>query len=111
MSTIDAATFDELRSTAGAEFVAELVDTFVEEAPLMIDALRAAKAAGDAVAFRRTAHSLKSNSVTFGATELGALARDMELQGMEVAGTPEHIDQLARAFAEAATALKGLANE
>ena len=32
--TIDAATFDALRTTAGADFVRELVDTFLDEAPL-----------------------------------------------------------------------------
>ena len=31
-ATIDQATFDELKATAGAEFVAELVGTYGEEA-------------------------------------------------------------------------------
>ena len=39
---IDAATFAELQDTAGAEFVSELVDTFLEEAPQMLAELRAA---------------------------------------------------------------------
>ena len=33
---IDLATFRELQDTAGPEFAAELVDTFLEEAPLML---------------------------------------------------------------------------
>ena len=57
----------------------ELVDTFLEEAPRMLDELRAALAAKDADRFRRAAHSLKSNSNTFGALKLGAMARDLEL--------------------------------
>jgi len=33
----------------------------------------------DAEAFRRAAHSLKSNAASFGATTLSALARELEL--------------------------------
>ncbi|HEY5310847.1 MAG TPA: Hpt domain-containing protein, partial [Casimicrobiaceae bacterium] len=36
---------------------------------------------GDADRFRRAAHSLKSNSNTFGALTLGLMARDLELGG------------------------------
>jgi len=81
--TIDQATFDELKETAGAEFVVELVDTFLAEAPPMLDDLRSALAAGDADRFRRAAHSLKSNSNTFGASALGAMARELELGGLD----------------------------
>ena len=55
MNLIDKTTFEELRDTAGPDFVAELVDTFVEEAPAMLDQLRVARAAGDADVFRRAA--------------------------------------------------------
>ena len=71
---IDAATFDALKETTGAEFVLELVDTFLQEAPVMLQELRGALAAKDADKFRRIAHSLKSNSNTFGALTLGANA-------------------------------------
>jgi len=79
---IDLATFRELESTAGAEFVGELAATFLAEAPRMLAELRAALDAGDAERFRRTAHSLKSNGNTFGATSLGAIARSLELGGL-----------------------------
>ena len=82
MDLIDRAVFDDLRDTAGADFVAELVDTFAEEAPQMLADLHAARAAGDADLFRRAAHSLKSNSATFGAVQLAALARTLELGGL-----------------------------
>jgi HPt (histidine-containing phosphotransfer) domain-containing protein len=80
---IDQATFEELEQTAGADFVRELVDTFLAEAPLMLASLDRALAARDAGEFRRAAHSLKSNSNTFGALALGALARDLELSGID----------------------------
>jgi HPt (histidine-containing phosphotransfer) domain-containing protein len=79
---IDPHTFDELQANAGADFVRELVDTFAEEAPRLLAELRSALASGAAERFRRAAHSLKSNSHTFGATRLAAMARALELAGL-----------------------------
>lgn len=81
-AVIDPHTFDELQANAGADFVIELVDTFAEEAPQLLAELRNALAAGAAERFRRAAHSLKSNSHTFGATALADMARTLELSGL-----------------------------
>ncbi len=81
-AVIDPHTFDELQANAGADFVAELVDTFAEEAPALLAEMRTALADGAAERFRRAAHSLKSNSSTFGATRLAELARELELGGL-----------------------------
>ena len=108
--TIDRQTFDELKETAGAEFVVELVDTFLAEAPTMLDDLRRAFRAGNADAFRRAAHSLKSNGNTFGARTLAAMAKDLELGGMApvqaAAGAP--LDALGAEYARVAQALTEL---
>jgi HPt (histidine-containing phosphotransfer) domain-containing protein len=107
---IDRATFDALKQTTGAEFALELVDTFLQEAPSMLDELRNALAAQDAEKFRRTAHSLKSNSNTFGALTLGAMARELELAGIskatESGGQP--LDALAQEYSRVAAALTEL---
>jgi HPt (histidine-containing phosphotransfer) domain-containing protein len=89
MSTdpIDPATFAELQAAAGAEFVADLVQTFLEEAPQMLAEMDAALAAGSPDAFRRAAHSLKSNANTFGALRLGEMARALELGGLPADGS------------------------
>jgi HPt (histidine-containing phosphotransfer) domain-containing protein len=110
--TIDRATFDELKEAAGAEFVVELVDTFLAEAPLMLDELRRSFDARDADAFRRTAHSLKSNGNIFGAHGLGAMARELELGGLApvAAAGGQRIDALAREYARVAAALTELRN-
>jgi HPt (histidine-containing phosphotransfer) domain-containing protein len=109
---IDRAAYDELKETAGAEFVVELVDTFLAEAPLMLGDLRSALASGDADRFRRAAHSLKSNSNTFGALRLGALARQLELGGLgpvvEAKGAP--VVQLVEEYTRVAQALTELKN-
>jgi len=109
-STIDKATFDELKETAGADFAVELVDTFLAEAPVMLAELRRAFAAGDADAFRRAAHSLKSNGNTFGARTFAAMAKALELGGMApvhaTGGAP--LVALDQEYARVATALTEL---
>ena len=102
--TIDAATFKELQETAGADFVAELVGTFLEEAPQMLAELRAAQREGAAERFRRAAHSLKSNATTFGATALATKARELELGGLP--NSTIGIDAIQEEYARAASALK-----
>ena len=82
MDAIDLATFEDLKATAGTDFVRELADTFLAEAPAMLANLRDAFAANDAERFRRVAHSLKSNANTFGATTLAAIAKKIELDGL-----------------------------
>ena len=102
---IDPATFAELQDTAGADFVADLVATFVdEEAPQMLAELRAARAEGAAERFRRAAHSLKSNANTFGALRLGEMARALELGGLPADDAP--LAALEAAYAQAAAALQ-----
>jgi len=103
---IDRSTFAELQASAGEDFVNELIDTFFEEVPPMFDELRAALAAGNVDAFRRAAHSLKSNSQTFGALNLGAMARELELGGLPADAAP--IDALAHEYAGAKAALTAL---
>ena len=106
---IDPHTFDELQANAGADFVIELVDTFAEEAPGLLAELRSALAAGAAERFRRAAHSLKSNSSTFGATGLADLARTLELGGLPPDGTG--VDELARQLDTTLAALQALARQ
>jgi HPt (histidine-containing phosphotransfer) domain-containing protein len=109
-SVIDKAVYAELQGTAGAEFVAELVGTFLEEAPGMLAELRRARAENHAERFRRAAHSLKSNSNTFGALRLASLARELELKGLDAdpARDTAALVALEAEYARAATALKDL---
>ena len=106
VSTIDLATFTALQAAAGAQFIIELVGTFLEEAPVMLAELRQSQAAGAADPFRRAAHSLKSNSLTFGATRLGSLARDLELGGLPSDAAP--LDELEAEYRRVAADLAEL---
>ena len=109
-AVIDPTTFADLQETAGAEFVAELVGTFLEEAPGMLAELRDARAAADGGRFKRAAHSMKSNCQTFGALGLGAMARALELQGLNAdpARDAAALAALDAAYAQVAAALTEL---
>ena len=109
---IDAAVYAALKATTGAEFVVELANTFLEEAPGMLADLRNASAAGDTERFRRAAHSIKSNANTFGALRLAALARALELSGFDAdtAHDEAAITALDEEHARAVAALKALRN-
>ena len=109
---IDANTFEELQNAAGSEFVAELVDTFLEEAPQLLSELRLALAAAQDERFRRAAHSLKSNCNTFGALGLGGMARELELRGpaADLALDAAALNALDAAYARVAAALRDLAH-
>ncbi len=101
MTIIDANTFEELKQMSGDDFTNELIDTFLEDAPKMIAEIRSSLAAGNAEAFRRAAHSLKSNAATFGATQLAALARELEMLGKEnkLHETGNRLERLEDAYA------------
>jgi HPt (histidine-containing phosphotransfer) domain-containing protein len=60
------------------ELLREIVGIFVEDAPRMIDELRAAIRAGSADAARRAAHTLKGSVAVLGARALAAAARETE---------------------------------
>lgn len=104
---IDKNTFGELQANAGEDFVVELVGTFAEEAPQLLADLRSALQASDTERFRRAAHSLKSNSNTFGATRLAELARTLELGGLPASAAP--LDALEAEYTRTVAALQALA--
>ena len=111
-NSIDRAIFTELQETTGTEFTAELVDAFLDEAPQLLEQLTAALTAGQANNFRRTAHSLKTNALTFGALTLAAQARELEQRSIDSVKTDgaNPLDALAQEYARVAAALKALSH-
>ena len=109
---IDRRTYDTLVDTVGDDYAVELVDTFVTEAPAMLAEMRDALRDGEDDTYRRLAHTLKSNSNTFGAFALGELARAAEHGG--ITGDPDAdraaLDELEASYAEVAAALNDLAH-
>ncbi|MFL7870208.1 MAG: Hpt domain-containing protein [Anaerolineales bacterium] len=83
MDAIDRSVLADLTASVGEDFIGELIDTFLEEAPGMFSEMKQALSAGDVDSFRRAAHSLKSNANTFGATGLAEQARELEYMARE----------------------------
>jgi signal transduction histidine kinase/DNA-binding response OmpR family regulator len=75
---LDRATLEQLRVTMGDGFLDELLPTFLDDARELVSTMRRALGAQDVDAFRRAAHSLKSNAASFGAVTLSNLAKDLE---------------------------------
>lgn len=106
---LDRQMYDELADAMGTDFATELVETFLGDAPNMLESLKTAAGSGDADGYRRAAHSIKSNGETFGAVALASQARAMELAGLPEGDPP--IAALEAIYAETAVALKALTDE
>ncbi|RIH90603.1 Signal transduction histidine-protein kinase BarA [Calidithermus terrae] len=80
---LDPAALEELRALAGGDgaFLAELAETFLHDAPALIQGLEQALRAGDAAGVRMAAHTLKSNGAQFGAHDLAELCKELEGRG------------------------------
>ena len=80
---LDPEAFRHLLDITGGDlaFVDELIDTYIDDASVQLEAMRLAAAAGDADAMVRPAHSLKSSSANVGATSVTELCRSLETDG------------------------------
>ncbi|MCK9485560.1 MAG: Hpt domain-containing protein [Dehalococcoidia bacterium] len=109
-ATFDETTITQLLVDTGddVEFVRELVDTFIADAPALLEELRA-PAGADLEAQRRAAHSLASNASTLGALELSRLARAVEHQARDgVAPSAAALDVVAAALTSAVASIEAL---
>ena len=112
---LDPKALDNLREVVGGdpEFLAELVDTFLDDVPSLLADLRQGLAAGDAAEVRRHAHSLKSNGAEFGATELSQRCGQLEVMAKEgrLVGAASLLTQIEGLYQEVETALRALAQQ
>ena len=101
---LDAEVFDALQDAMGEDFVDDLENYYLVEAPTMLTDLKAAAESGDQDVLRRAAQSLKSNADVFGAKALADRARHVELGGVgdDPAATFAELEAL---YADAAAAL------
>jgi HPt (histidine-containing phosphotransfer) domain-containing protein len=108
---IDRGSLELLLETVGGDlaFFGELLEAFFEDAPQqMAQAEQAVLAGGDYETLRRAAHSLKSNSLNFGAIELSRMCKELEdaAKAGTLEGVEEQLDQIRAEYARAAAALK-----
>lgn len=109
-SVIDMNVYQTLLETVGDDFIAEMVEAFLEEGAQFLTNLNDALGGQDLDRFRRAAHSLKSNAATFGAMQLSKMAGELEnmARANQLDGANEKLEPVASAFREAEQALKDL---
>jgi CheY-like chemotaxis protein len=96
--TIDADVLEGFRTMLGANepgFMENLEADFVQDAAALARAINRAAQNHDSVSVGRAAHTLKSNSMMFGASRLAALTRTMEIladEGLVKPWAPLHIE-------------------
>jgi HPt (histidine-containing phosphotransfer) domain-containing protein len=76
---IDPEAWETMKSMADPAFLVELIDTYLVDSPAQIEQMRRGLESGDVEGVRRAAHSLKSNSASFGAKRLAEASRDLEM--------------------------------
>jgi PAS domain S-box-containing protein len=78
---LDQATLERLQETIGDDdpaLLTAVIDTFLSDAPRLIDGAKRGVKQGQAGEVRRAAHTLKSNGATFGAISFSELCRELE---------------------------------
>lgn len=107
---IDREAFARLADITGDDptFLAELVDTYLQDGAAQVEALQAAVARDDVEGLVRPAHTLKSSSASIGAMPLAELCRILEAdaRGGAVAGAAARVTAVAAAFEMTSAALR-----
>ena len=99
-TSLDAAALDELRELGGDDFIAEVIDTFLTDAPTLVTALRRSLDDGDLDELRRAAHTLKSNGATLGARGFSELCRELEqaAKSGQMEGAAELVERIEQGY-------------
>lgn len=94
----------------GEDFLVELIDVYLEEAPGQLAQLQVAADGRDPEAVSREAHSFKSSSANLGAITLATIARQLEVAGRsgDTETLAAGVRQLAATFTQVKTVLEAL---
>jgi HPt (histidine-containing phosphotransfer) domain-containing protein len=76
---IDAEGWEMFKSMADPASLVELLESYLDDSPELIRQMHLGLAAGDVDGVRRAAHSLKSNSASFGGNRMANAARELEM--------------------------------
>jgi HPt (histidine-containing phosphotransfer) domain-containing protein len=108
MPVIDLMIYEKLKSDVGADFIGELVETYLADTSHLISQLTQAFENQDVEAFRRVAHSIKSTSYSLGAIPMGEQAKELEMMAREnnLPGALAQITDLTQVFEQVRQALR-----
>jgi two-component system sensor histidine kinase/response regulator len=111
-SVIDPAAWTGLLESLGGDvdFMAELMETYFDDSSRLLAAMQETLSASNAEDLRRAAHSLKSNSASFGAIRLSRKCKELEDMGKAgvLEGAAEQIGQIVAEYEKARTALEAI---
>jgi HPt (histidine-containing phosphotransfer) domain-containing protein len=77
---IDPEAWEMMKAMTDPAFLIDLIDVYLNDSPELINQMRSGVGAGNLEMVRRAAHSLKSNSASFGANQLAEAARTLEMR-------------------------------
>jgi PAS domain S-box-containing protein len=108
---LDDDALQNLRDLGGEDFLGEVIDAFLADAPTLLATLRSSLDEGNSEELRRAAHTLKSNGATLGAKEFAELCRTLEQRAKAgeldgAAELAERIEAEYRPLEETLTALR-----
>jgi PAS domain S-box-containing protein len=111
--SLEAAALQQLRDLGGVEFIAEVVDVFLADAPALITSLRSSLDRQDTEELRRAAHTLKSNGSTLGAAAFAELCRTVEQHAKDARldGVPHLVDRIEQEYQTLQEVLASLRSE
>jgi PAS domain S-box-containing protein len=110
---LDAGALQNLRDLGGGDFLREVVEAFLTDAPALIASLRSSLEQQNGEELRRAAHTLKSNGATLGAEEFAELCRTVEQQvkGGRLDDLSQLVDRIEQEFPPLRDALDSLRSE
>jgi HPt (histidine-containing phosphotransfer) domain-containing protein len=100
------ASLSGLEIPGGGDLVTELIDLFLHEAEVSIEALRTALSANDAAEVKRVVHRLKGCCANMGAVQMAALLENFE-SADRIHDGPNFLSQIEREFTLASEAFAG----
>lgn len=110
---IDPEAWETMKAMTDPAFLVELIDVYLNDSPELIEQMRAGMESGEIETVRRAAHSLKSNSASFGAQQLANAARELEMiaKGGTLVGGALKLEAIEAAFNQLLPMLVELKNE
>lgn len=110
---IDPEGWEMFKSLADPATLAELLGVYLTDSPQLIEQMRTGLASGAVEEVRRAAHSLKSNSGSFGATRMAEAARDLEMlaKGGTLEGAASKFAAIEAEYGKLSTVLMELKND
>jgi len=110
---LEAGALQNLRDLGGVEFLAEVVDAFLADAPALIKSLYSSLERQDTEELRRAAHTLKSNGSTLGAVAFADVCRTVEQHAKDghFEGVSQLVGRIEREYRTLQEALASLRSE